>query len=137
MAEKWEGNPPYQNWRDYSKSLFIYAENRIVDDKHKLPIGLDFHTWFGANLADLEKDQYIRESNTLIAIELLNLFEENTKLWVAMKYFNTWDTSESDDIFSNFTKWLEVVPAEIKPCVVKLIDVFKAKRNKTDTHTNS
>jgi len=127
MAENWAVSPPYQLWRSYGKSLFKYAEDRIIDDKHKLPAGLDFYTWFGANLADLEKDQYIRESNTLIAIELLNLFEKNPKLWVAMKYFNTWNISESDDIFSSFTKWLEVVPDELESCVVKLVDVFKTK----------
>jgi hypothetical protein len=125
MTEIWKVNPPYSNWKEYASNLFTYAENRINDDKHKLPIGLDFQSWFEINLAGLEKDQYIRESNTLIAIELLNLFEGNTQLWAAMKYYNTWNILESDDINSNFAKWLAVLPYELKPCVKKLIDVFK------------
>jgi hypothetical protein len=127
MAENWAINPPYSNWRGYSSSLFTYAENRIIDDKHKLPVDLDFQSWFENNLADLEKDQYIRESNSLIAIKLLKLFEENTKLWVAMKYYNTWNILESDNIYSSFIKWLTVLPDELKPCVEKLIEVFKPK----------
>jgi hypothetical protein len=127
MSEKWAVNPPYSNWLGYATSLFKYAENRIIDDKHKLPVGLNFQSWFQSAHADLKKDPYIRESNTLIAIKLLKLFEENTELWAAMKYYNTWDVLESDNIYSNFSKWLALLPNELKPGVNRLIDVFRPK----------
>jgi len=127
MSENWRENPPYPNWKSYSASLFAYAEDRILDDMHQLPANEEFLTWFTTKLHALENDPYIREDNTLIAIKLLSIFETNPKLWVAMKYFNTWNVLDSDDIFVSFKKWLNLLPTELKPFAEELIYTFKSK----------
>lgn len=125
MAEAWQEKPPYENWRNYSASLFQYAENRINCKNHTLPKNTDFKEWFANNLVLLEQDQYIRESNTIIAIKLLDLFEQYPRLWCAMKFFNTWDTLDEDNIFIAFTKWQNVLPEGLKPISKKLISIFE------------
>ncbi|MFM4777004.1 hypothetical protein ACEUD0_14380 [Aeromonas veronii] len=127
MSEVWQISPPYPNWRDYSSALYEYAESRISDDKHKLPEDIDFTDWFRSRLADLERDQYIRETNTKIAIKLLPIFEANPRLWLALSYFNKWDTSEIDDIYQCFDNWQSIVPIELKHMVVSLVSVFGSK----------
>ncbi|HDS1212533.1 hypothetical protein ACRTDL_21495 [Shewanella algae] len=127
MSEVWQVSPPYENWRDYSAALSKYADNRIGDDKYKMPNGVEFQDWFRANLNHLENDRYIREINTTIAIKLLPMFEEYPKLWLAMSYFNKWVASDADDIYQCFDSWLSVIPFELKPAVTSLVDVFGPK----------
>ncbi|NAW56348.1 MULTISPECIES: hypothetical protein [unclassified Vibrio] len=127
MSEVWQVSAPYEHWRDYSSALYKYAENRISDDKYKLLEGIEFLDWFRASLADLERDQYMREANTRIAIKLLPIFEANPRLWLALSYFNKWDASEIDDIYQCFDNWLSIIPMELKPMVSRLAGVFGSK----------
>ncbi len=127
MSEVWKISPPNTNWHDYSASLYEYAENRINDVKFNLPEGIEFLDWFKASLGSLERNPYTRETNTIIAIKLLPIFEDNPKLWRAMTYFNSWDAKDVDDIYQCFDNWLSCIPAELKPVVSVLVGVFGAK----------
>ncbi|OEE51944.1 hypothetical protein [Vibrio splendidus] len=127
MSEMWQENPPYENWRDYSQNLYKYAENRIVDESHRLPEGIDFQSWFVARLDDLENNQYMRDINTTIAIMLLPLFEENPQLWRAISYLNTWVCADTDDIYKFFDKWLAALPDDLKPHALNIVELFGKK----------
>jgi len=127
MSEAWQVSPPYPHWCDYSTALYEYAESLIGDDKYNLLEGVEFIDWFKASLKDLENNQYMRDTNTTIAIKLLPIFEASPKLWLAMTYFNTWVVTGSDDIYQCFDKWLSIIPTELKPMVANLVDVFRSK----------
>lgn len=130
MSERWQENPPYENWRDYSEYIYKYAENRIVDENHILPDSVDFQSWFTARLNDLENNQYMRDINTTIAIRLLPLFEETPQLWRAMSYINTWICADVDDVYKFFYKWLVALPYDLKPHALNIVELFGKKPNK-------
>lgn len=127
MSEVWKVSPPYKNWHDYSPALHNYAEDMIASEKRRLPEDVEFSDWFKENLGGLEGDQYMRDANAIIAIKLLPIFEDNTLLWRAATYLNTWVVKDTDDIYQFFDKWLSSVPAELKPIVNILVNVFPAK----------
>ncbi len=125
MAEVWAEKPPYPNWRDYSSSLFDYADEFIGREVHQLPEGTDFSGWLNGTLPELEKNQYLREHNARIAIKLLDIFEDDPHLWSSMGYFNTWAVDPDDDIHSCLGKLEDVVPKENKSGVKTLAEFLK------------
>lgn len=127
MSEVWKTSPPYENWRDYSSALYNYAEERIISEDRNLPEGIEFLDWFKANMGALERDEYMREANAIIAIKLLPIFEVNTKLWLAVTYLNTWIITDTDDIYQLFDNWLCSVPNELKSAVNILARELGAK----------
>lgn len=127
MSEVWKISPPYINWRDYSNNLYAYAENRINEANHNYPEGVKFVNWFKSKLFCLEKDQYMRETNAIIAVKLLPMFEANPELWRAMTYFNSWEAREIGDIYQCFDIWLSCIPIELKTIVSTLAEVFGTK----------
>lgn len=124
MSEVWEVTPPYANWSEYSVSLREYSDELINRDAHQLDKNTNFSKWFSLDLPNLEKDQYLRESNAIIAIELLPLFEEHPILWNSMTYWNSWATVNTDTINSSLEKWVDILPEENKESANLLIKSF-------------
>ena len=120
MAENWVLNPPYANWSDYSASLSSYAEDRLSNQKHQLPLGIHLPDWFVLEEESLRSDWYQREKNAVVANCLLPFFEENPSGWNAIRaipnsasdfaqYLAEWhsdvdneDRAFLEDIFSEF-----------------------------------
>jgi hypothetical protein len=83
MARSWRTAPPYPNWRDYAVHLGDYARARIEDPRHRLPEGRTFAQWFAA-VEPAQRAGWTRENNTIIAKELLPLFERRPAGWDAL-----------------------------------------------------
>ena len=81
MAESWVLNPPYPNWSDYATSLSSYAEDRLSNPEHQLPLGINLPDWLVLEEGRLRSDRYQREKNAIVAYCLLPLFEENPSGW--------------------------------------------------------
>ncbi|CAK6715042.1 hypothetical protein L1D55_25395 [Vibrio sp. Isolate22] len=124
MSEVWEKTPPYENWREYSVSLLEYSDEVINRQTHQLDKSTTFADWFPSELPSLEQDQYLRDSNAIIAIELLPLFEEYPILWNSMTYWNSWEIVSTDSIDSSFSKWIDTLPDENKESANLLIERF-------------
>lgn len=124
MSKVWENTPPYENWREYSASLSEYSDEVINRETHQLDQSTTFADWFPSELPSLEQDQYLRESNAIIAIELLPLFEEYPILWNSMTYWNSWEIDSTDSIDSSFSKWIDTLPDENKESANLLIERF-------------
>jgi hypothetical protein len=75
MAKTWTVAPPHPNWQDYAVKLDEYVSERMSEPEHCLPPGAQFHDWLADHLPLLEKDSGRREDNTIIAKELLPIFE--------------------------------------------------------------
>jgi hypothetical protein len=87
MAVTWAAMPPYPNWKDYSKALTAYADDRIA--LGKLPGGTSFPRWFADNERDMRLNSTDRARNNVVAGVLLPLFEAEPKMWEAVTYLNT------------------------------------------------
>jgi hypothetical protein len=95
MASQWRTRPPYPQWAPYANELWNYAEHRIADPNHQLPVGVAFSEWLKASVPVLARDPYRREDNTIIARRMLPLFERDQESWLAIRYLNCWSTLES------------------------------------------
>lgn len=124
MSASWKTKPPFPHLKDFSESLTDYVSDIMLDPDHQLPEGVNFRDWFKANIRTLERDQYIRNSNTLIALKLLPLFEEHPSLWNSMTYWNTWNNKKDDDIFSCFQSWVLTLPLGNRKGAMAVTEIF-------------
>ena len=84
MGERWQHLPPYANWASYSASLVSYAQsltNRLAGNS---PAG-SFSSWLSANENLLRANPYLRESNGVVAMRLLPIFEQEPTGWNAVR----------------------------------------------------
>ena len=124
MSDEWSENPLYESWKDYSTSLFHYAEGIINSPENQLQTGENFIDWFESTLPRLYENSCLRDCNAIIAIKLLPLFQETPELWTSMKYWNTWKIDINDDIYISFEKWINILPENNRSSVRRLIEIF-------------
>ena len=103
MAGTWNTAPPYPNWKDYSKSLNAYADERIK--LGKLPAGTSFPRWFADNERDMRLNSVDRARNNIVAGVLLPLFEADPKMWEAVTYLNTEKLTKLYSLKQYFEAW--------------------------------
>jgi len=119
MAREWRCSAPYPNWQDYAAVLEEYANNRI--DKHKLRQDKKFNDWFSEKEFILRNDSINRKLNTIIAVNLLPLFQENPGEWESIRYFP--DIEENFPIF--IKNWIMNVPESHKAFITKIAKNFE------------
>lgn len=124
MARTWKTNPPYRNWKSYAPSLASYAQARMDDPKHRLPAGTSFADWFAAALPDLRQAWSQRDKNTLIAQQLLPLFEAQPQGWESLTALKLGSRDVDKSLAKHLTEWHANVPAEQRAFVGKLAAVF-------------
>jgi hypothetical protein len=126
MGVEWQTNPPYSNWKDYSKSLTSYAADRL----EKLKGEQSIEEFYKENQKGFEKTATNREINGYIAAKLLPLFEANPAGWQSLRYLNL-GPAEKDNasLRSYLTGWHGRVPAKHKPFVAKIAAEFGYQLN--------
>ncbi len=80
MAKTWETKAPYPNWTSFAPHLASYAKERMEAPGHQLPEGKNFAAWFRES-EPAQRLGWTRERNTIIAKELLPLFEAEPAGW--------------------------------------------------------
>lgn len=124
MSKNWQKKPPYKNWKDYAINLKKYSDNifSMKDLSEE-----DFKSFIQNNLSVLENGNPCdhRTEYKVIAKHLITYFEKSPNLWKAMTYWNKWDLNNSDTIKEAFTKWLNILPEELKKETKELIDAFQ------------
>ena len=65
----------------------MYAQERLALPEHHLPAGTSFVVWFRANEPALRHDPTKRDRNTIIAAQLLPIFEKEPRCWEALAFF--------------------------------------------------
>lgn len=101
MADTWSKDPSPASWKRYAPHLRKYAEERI--EKAKLPDGMSLPQWYETNARPLARDGCDRERNTLLAVQLLPLFEEAPEHWEAITWLAKAKTGHSGS-FAEFLK---------------------------------
>ncbi len=87
MGERWQHQPPYENWTSYSASLTKYADDQLRGHEclHASKRPPDFHVWLLENEADLRANPYLRDRNGVVASKLLLDFEQEPGGWNAIR----------------------------------------------------
>jgi hypothetical protein len=121
LSRSWARTPPYPVWRDYAQWFSAYLEERLRLPEHHLPAGTRFIVWFRANQPGLRRDGTRRDRNTIIAAQLLPIFEKEPQGWGALAFFNS---ESNQSLEKQFINWRSRCPRKLQPFVGKLAAVF-------------
>ena len=127
MSRAWLTAPPYPAWRGYAPSLNDYVEQRIALPEHHLPAGTSFIVWFRKNQTALRENPAIRDRNTIIAIQLLPIFEAEPRGWEAVAFLNRDSPNPNKLLAEHFAEWRSQCPEDLHPFVTRLAAVFAVK----------
>jgi hypothetical protein len=94
--------------------------------EHHLPAGTSFAVWFRANQPALRQDSTSRDRNTIVAAQLLPIFEKEPRGWGALAFFRR-AANSSQSPSQHFTNWRSGCPRELHPFITKLAAVFEVK----------
>jgi len=127
MSRAWLAAPPYPAWRSYAPWLNDYVELRITLPEHQLPAGTPFIVWFRENQTALRQNAAIRERNTIIAIQLLPIFEAEPRGWEAVGFLNRDSPNPNKSLTQHFAEWRSQCPQDLHPFITRLAAVFAVK----------
>lgn len=122
MADEWKVKPPYANWKSYSASLKTYADERI--ERAKVPLGVEFTSWFGENEIALRKNSTDRPKNCIVAARLLPLFEKEPEMWEAVSFLNTEKLSKLYSFKQYLSAWRRNSPAKHRAFIDQIAKEF-------------
>ncbi len=82
LSNKWETQPPFENWKDYAIKFNEYKINRIEEVKTKLTISneTEFQNKF-KSIIQIINEPYNRDNNTIIALQLIEVFKKDNTSW--------------------------------------------------------
>ena len=83
--------------------------------------------WFRANEPALRQDATRRDRNTIIAAQLLPIFEKEPRGWAALAFFRR-AADRNQSLSQQFSKWRSSCPQELQRFVVKLAAVFEVEK---------
>jgi hypothetical protein len=127
MSRSWRKAPLYPAWRNYARWLEAYAEQRITKPARQLPAGSSFLAWFRENEPGLRRNSAIRDRNTIIAIQLLPVFESEPQGWEAVTFLNRGSLNVNASLAQYLGDWRSECPPELRPFVIRLAGVFGVK----------
>jgi hypothetical protein len=117
MTKTWADTPPYPNWREYSAALAHYEAEHVSDPARSLPPGEQFAAWLARRLPLLEADPLRRDDNTIVAKELLAIFDSDSAAWRAVRHLHTWPRLSSSSPADFMNGWAAACPAECRGVV--------------------
>ncbi|OAI54363.1 hypothetical protein AYO44_03585 [Planctomycetaceae bacterium SCGC AG-212-F19] len=122
MAQTWSQDPSPGSRKKYAPALRKYAEVRI--GKAKLPEGKTLGQWYEVNARHLAKTGYDRDKNSLVAVQLLPLFEKTPAHWEAITWLAKAKKGHSES-FADFLKaWQMDGPEKHRPFVAAIAEQF-------------
>jgi hypothetical protein len=124
MSRSWQTNPPVSARRDYARSLNDYAAQRIALAEHQFPAGQNFLDWFHEHQPAMRKNSAVWDWNTIVAIELLPLFEAKPRGWEAVTFLNLGSQSTNESLAQHLTEWRSQCPEDLRPFVNRIATVF-------------
>ena len=127
MSRSWQTSPPYPAWRGYAPWLYAYAQARLSLPEHQLPPGKPFIDWFREHHTALRVDSTNRRWNTIIAIQLLPIFEAEPRAWETVTYLNRGFADRNESLAQHLAHWRQQCPEDLRPFVKKLAAVFAIK----------
>jgi len=124
MSRSWQTKPPYPAWRGYAAWLNFYAEQRLALPAYHLPAGTLFSVWFRENQSALRRNPTERSRNTVIATQLLPIFEAEPRGWEALAFLNSASINPKSSLAQHLAKWHSRCPQELRSFVTKVAAGF-------------
>jgi hypothetical protein len=125
MAETWSVTPPFLYWQDYAPHLADYASDHLSDPARRLPAGAPFATWLAAQLPVLEQTSPgWRDVTTVIAKELLMIFERDPLAWRSVRDLHAWSPPPGAAYREYFEGWAMACPVDCRRAVESISDML-------------
>jgi hypothetical protein len=124
MSRTWQVSPPDPAFRAYAPWLADYAQQRLAQPEHRLPAATSFANWFRQHQPALRTDADQRDSNAIIAAQLLPIFEAEPAGWEAVTFLNRGTSNDQESLGQHFAEWRANCPNRLRPFVSKLATVF-------------
>jgi hypothetical protein len=124
MSRSWATNPPHQAWQAYAPWFSDYVDRRMALPENHLPIGMSFSAWFHQHQSTLQKDAGQRTWNTIVATQLLPIFEADPAGWEAVTFLNRGRSYVQGSLPEHFSEWHANCPGRLRSFVTKLAAVF-------------
>ena len=125
LSKSWPTKAPYPNWKSYSPKLSSYAEDRLAQPTHRLPAGESFPEWFRTQQPSLRKQWAQREKNTIIAAQILPLFEAEPTGWEATTMLKLGTRDVEKPLAQHLIEWKTNAREDLRPFVTRLAAVFE------------
>jgi hypothetical protein len=123
MSRSWRTSP-YAGWRSYAPWLNAYVEQRLALPEHQLPARTPFIAWFKQSEPALRLNPALRDRNTIIAIQLLPLFEAEPRGWEAVIFLNRGFPRGKGSLAQHLAEWQSQCPENLRPFLSRLASVF-------------
>jgi hypothetical protein len=127
MSRSWQTAPPYPAWRGYAAWLNSYAEQRLAPSQNHLPAGTLFTVWFRENQTALRQNATRRDRNTIIASQLLPIFETEPRGWETLAFLNIASANPKQSLAQHLAQWRSQCPIELRPFITRLAALFAVK----------
>ena len=128
MAETWAAAPPFEQWRDYAPALAAYDAEHRADPARTLPPGVPFSAWLGERLPLFEADAGRREDNTVVARELLPVFERGRPTtWRAVRSLHAWTPPPEANLADFLRHWAAACPAGSAGVVASISEILRVE----------
>ncbi len=132
MGRTWAIYPPYPHWKSYAPSLKEYAQERIKAPEHMLPPEETFHTWFKKHENELRHKWKQRDKNTIVAKQLLPLFEAEPQAWEAVTYINLVPRDPNMSFYVFLINWKKISKKDFHGFIDKIFVLFYNKPAPTE-----
>ena len=127
MARSWQNKAPFREWKYYAPEFADYAQERMRDPRQRLPSNTTFAAWFHRNEPAMRRNPNLREKNTVIAAQLLPLFEADPRGWEAVTFFNLGRQDRTMSLARFLAEWRENCPPRLRNFVASLALVFDVR----------
>ena len=124
MSRTWQVSPPYPAFRAYAPWLADYARQRLARPEHRLAAGISFSDWFRQHQPVFRKNADDRDWNTIIAAQLLPIFEAEPAGWEAVTFLNRGSSNTQKSLSEYLAQWRANCPDRLRPFVSKVAGVF-------------
>ena len=120
MENTWVAKPPHPHWSDYARALSDYAADRVSDPRHSLPPQASVSQWLAEKLPLLQADANRREDNTIIAKELLPIFESDCTAWAVVPHLHRAPRPPQGSLAEFARAWRQVCPPRHRRSVTRI-----------------
>lgn len=127
MAVRWLTHPAFQGRKDYATSLSEYGQDLLNKQESLLPTNMSLNSWLFLNEEMLREapvnhpDQ--RSNQTLVAYQLLPIFEKTPRGWNAIRKF----PNSTSLLADYFVDWYSEVDPEDRAFVARISEAFEYK----------
>src|SRR5439155_9943049 len=124
MGRSWQTDPPYPALREYAVWLNSYSKERLELARNGLPSKTQFSIWFRENQSVLRQNPAERSRNTIIATQLLPIFEAEPRGWETLAFLNSASINPKSSLAQYLAQWRSRCPQRLRSFVTKVESVF-------------